>query len=75
MSTPFLKKDKTGICLKLHTALYGHDAIEQFRGAYGDGLTFVKRGAYWILSFADALEEDVVDSLDSLLVLSRNRKK
>lgn len=75
MSTPFLKTDKTGICLKLHTALYGHDAIEQFRRAYGDGLTFVKRGTYWILSFADALEGDVIDCLDSLLVMSRNRKK
>ncbi|GEM_PF-4791239 len=73
MTTPFLKKDKTGICLKLHTALYGQAAVDQFRSTYGDGLTIVRRGTYWILSFADAVEADILDSLESFLVLSRNK--
>jgi hypothetical protein len=73
MTATFLKKEKAGVCLKLHSALYPKEIVDQFKSDHGEGLTLARRGAYWALLFPAGAEQDILSALDRLLFLARNR--
>lgn len=75
MTLPFLKKTKAGVCLRLHSALYTKNVVDQFKHYYGDGLTLTRRGAYWVLLFEACAPENMLDAMDRLLLLVKDRQK
>ncbi len=73
MSVPFLKKEKSGYCIKFAKSLYPRPALIKLKDQYPDGgVTISEKGKYFELRSEAWTEEDCLAVCENFLYLAKH---
>jgi hypothetical protein len=73
MAVPFLKKEKTGLSIRLSKDLYPAGSRDRLKEHYGDRVVLsADKGRYVRVGIPSGSEEDALEVLESLLYYSRH---